>query len=94
MVKRTPRDEIPLQSEMIFEPFDKWGTDVVGTIDAPSKKKKYIIMCINYLGKCTETKEIKATTEERVVESLRENVFHKFGYPRELVIDQGILPPT
>lgn len=63
-------------------------------IDAQSKKNKYIIMCINYLGKCTETKEIKVATEERVVEFFKENVFHKFGYPRELVSDQGILPPT
>ena len=63
-------------------------------IDAQSKKNKIIIMCINYLGKFTKTKEIKAATEERVVEFLTENVFHKFGYPRELVNDQGILPPT
>jgi len=27
--------------------------------------------------------------EENVVEFLRENIFYKFGYPRELVTDQG-----
>jgi len=32
---------------------------------------------------------IKAATEEKVVEFLSENVFYKFGYPRELVTDQG-----
>ena len=37
-----------------------------------------------------ETKAIKATTEEKVAEFLRENIFYKFGYPRELVTDQGI----
>eukprot|EP00253_Pinus_taeda_P023178 PITA_23178 len=31
----------------------------------------------------------KWATEEKVVEFLRENIFYKFGYPRELVIDQG-----
>eukprot|EP00253_Pinus_taeda_P029173 PITA_29173 len=36
-----------------------------------------------------ETKVIKATTEEKVAEFLRENIFYKFGYPRELVTDQG-----
>jgi len=36
-----------------------------------------------------ETKEKKAATEEKVVGFLRENIFYKFGYPRELVTDQG-----
>ena len=35
------------------------------------------------------TKVIKAAIEEKVVEFLRENVFYKFGYLRELVTDQG-----
>jgi len=43
----------------------------------------------NYLTKWAETKQIKAATEEKVIEFLRENVFYKFGYPRELVIVQG-----
>eukprot|EP00253_Pinus_taeda_P003825 PITA_03825 len=37
----------------------------------------------------SETKAIKAANEEKVVEFLRENIFYKFGYPRELVTDQG-----
>eukprot|EP00253_Pinus_taeda_P007368 PITA_07368 len=36
-----------------------------------------------------ETKAIKAATEEKVAKFLRENIFYKFGYPRELVTDQG-----
>jgi len=44
-------------------------------------------VCIDYLTKWAETKAIKATTEEKVVEFLRENVFYKFGYTRELIID-------
>jgi len=46
-------------------------------------------MCTNYLAKWVETKEIKAKIEEKVAEFLRENIFYKFGYPRELVTDQG-----
>ena len=46
-------------------------------------------MCTNYLTKWAKTKAIKAVIEEKVVEFLRENVFYKFGYPRELVTDQG-----
>ena len=46
-------------------------------------------MCIDYLTKWAEAKAIKAATKEKVVEFLRENVFYKFGYPRELVTNQG-----
>ena len=89
MGKPTPRDGMPLQPQVAFEPFDKWGMDFIGPINTPSKKKKYIIVCTIYLTKWAETKVIKETTEEKVAEFLRENVFYKFGYSRELVIDQG-----
>ena len=41
------------------------------------------------MTKWAKTKEIKASIEEKVAELLRDNVFYKFGYPRELVTDQG-----
>jgi len=59
----TPRDEIPMQPQVTFEPFDKWGMDFIEPIDPPSKKKKYIIVCTKYLTKWVETKEIKAEIE-------------------------------
>ena len=90
MGRPTPRDEMPLQPQVTFEPFDKWGMDFVGPIDPPSKKKQCIIVCTNYLTKWAETKAIKAAIEEKVAEFLTENVFYKFGYPRKLVTDQGI----
>ena len=41
------------------------------------------------MTKWAETKAIKVANEEKVAEFLRENVFYKFGYPRELVRNQG-----
>eukprot|EP00253_Pinus_taeda_P005173 PITA_05173 len=89
MGRPTPRDEMPLQPQVTLEPFEKWGMDFVGPINPPSRQKSYIILCTDYLTKWAETKAIKATTKEKVAEFLRENIFYKFGYPRELVIDQG-----
>ena len=80
---------MPLQPQVTFEPFDKWGMEFIGPINPPSKQKQQIIMCTDYLTKWVETKAIKATIEEKVAEFLRDNIFYKFGYPRELVIDQG-----
>eukprot|EP00253_Pinus_taeda_P019960 PITA_19960 len=89
MGKPTPKDEIPMQPQVTFKPFEKWGMDFVGPISPPSKHKQYIIVCIDYLTKWAETKAIKAATKEKVAEFLRENIFCKLGYPKELVTDQG-----
>jgi len=89
MGKPTPKDEMPLLPQVDLEPFDKWGMDFIGPIDPPSGQKKYVIVCTDYLRKWAETKAVKVATKEKVVEFLTENVFYKFGYPRELVTDQG-----
>eukprot|EP00253_Pinus_taeda_P034267 PITA_34267 len=89
MGKPTQKDEMPLQPQVTLEPFEKWGMDFVGPINPSSRQRSYIIVCTDYLTKWAETKAIKAATEEKVVEFLRENIFYKFGYPRELVTDQG-----
>ena len=80
---------MPLQPQVTFEPFEKWGMDFVGPINPPSKKKQYIIVRTDYMKKWEETKAIKVATEEKVAEFLRENILYKFGYPRELIRDQG-----
>ena len=66
MGKPTPRDEMPLQPQLTFEPFDKWGMDFIRPINPPSKQKQHIIVCTDYLTKWVETKAIKAVTEEKV----------------------------
>jgi len=89
MGKPTPKDEMPLQPQVTFKPFEKWGMEFVGPINPPLKQKSYIIVSTNYLTKWEKTKAIKVATKENVAEFLRENIFYKFGYPRELVTDQG-----
>ena len=89
MGKPTQRDEMPLYPHVALEPFEKWVMEFVGPIDPPSRQRKYIIVCTNYLKKWAETKDLKVETEEKVAEFLRDNVFYMFGYPRELVTEQG-----
>eukprot|EP00253_Pinus_taeda_P036181 PITA_36181 len=69
---------MPLQPQVTFEPFDKWGMDFIGPIEPPSKQMQYIILCTNYLTKWVETNAIKAATEEKVADFLREN--HKIKH--------------
>eukprot|EP00253_Pinus_taeda_P034898 PITA_34898 len=79
MGKPTPKDGMPMQRQVTFDPFKKWGMDFVGPINPPSKQKLYIIVCTDYLTKWAETKAIKEATEEKVAEFLREKIFYKFG---------------
>ena len=39
MGKHTPRDEMHLQHQVTFKPFDKWGMDFIRPIDPHSKQK-------------------------------------------------------
>jgi len=61
--------------------------DFIGPIDPPSGQKSYTNVCTNYLTKWVETKAVRATNYQKVVEFLRENIFYKFRYPREVVTD-------
>eukprot|EP00253_Pinus_taeda_P029333 PITA_29333 len=70
---------MPMQPQVTFEPFEKWGMDFVGPINPPSKQRQYIIVCTDYLTKWAEKKAIKVVTREKVAEFLRENIFYKFG---------------
>lgn len=88
MGKPTPMDEIPLHPQVALEPFDKWCMYILRPIDPPSRHKNYIIVCTNYLTKWAEIKAVKAATEKKVAKFVRENIFYKFGYPREVLIDQ------
>lgn len=89
MGKPTPNDGMALQPQVSLVPFDKWGMYFIGPIDPPSGQKKYIIVCTDCLTKWVETKVVKETTVDKVIEFLRENEFYKFGYPREIAIDKG-----
>ena len=63
--------------------------DVIRPIDPPSNDKKYILICTNYLTKWVEVKALRVSNEIVVVELLNENIFTRFGVPREIVTKQG-----
>lgn len=56
---------------------------------SPFRQNKYIFVCTHYLNKWVKVKAVKVVTKHKVVEFLRENIFYKFSFPRELVIEQS-----
>ena len=89
MGKPVARDEMPLQPQVLIEPFKKWALDFVGPIDPPSQGKRYILVCTDYVTKWVEAKALARATEQSVVNFLFEYIFTRFGVPREIVTDQG-----
>jgi hypothetical protein len=89
MGKPTARDQMPLQSQVVIEPFEKWALYFVGPINLASKKKKYILVCTDYVTKWVEAKYLPAASEQSVVYFLFSDIFTTFGVPREILIDQG-----
>ena len=73
----------------MIEPFEKWALDFVGNISPMSRKKKHILVCIDYVTKWVEAKALFRATEKSVVEFIYEEIFTRFGVPIEIVIDQG-----
>jgi hypothetical protein len=78
---------MPLQSQVVIEPFKKWALDFVGPINPAYKKKKYILVCTDYVTKWVEEKSLPPASEQSVVDFLFNDIFTRFGVPRENVTD-------
>ena len=89
MGKPVPTDEMPLQPQVLIEPFEKWALDFVGPINPPSNQKKYIPVCTYYVTQWVEAKELSLANEHSVVKFIFEDISTRFGVPREIVTDQG-----
>lgn len=70
MGKPIPSDEMPLQPQVLIEPFDKWALDFFGPINPPSRQKCYFLVCTNYVTKWVEAKAFSSANENVVVSFL------------------------
>jgi transposase InsO family protein len=80
---------MPLHAQVMIEPFEKWALNFVGPISAMSRKKNYILVCMDYVTKWVEAKSLFRAIDNSIVEFFYEDIFTHFGVPREIVTDQG-----
>ena len=89
MGKPVQSNEMPLQPQVLIEPFERWDLDFVGRITPLSKKKRYILVCTDYVTKWVEAKALYQANEQSIIDFLFEEIFTHFGVPREIMTDQG-----
>ncbi|GKA74128.1 reverse transcriptase domain-containing protein [Tanacetum coccineum] len=81
------RDEMPQNSIQVWEIFDIWGIDFMGSFPS-SRGNKYILVAIDYLSKWVEAKALP-TNDARVIFKFLKSLFARFGAPRAIISDRG-----
>ena len=80
-------DQIPLQPQLVVEPFDRWALDFVGPISPHSRKKSYILVCTDYMKKWVEVVALVKVNDQAVIDLLYGEIFTHFRVPKEVVTD-------
>jgi len=66
MGKPTLSNEILVQPQVLIKPFEKWELDFVAPTNPPSMKIS-IMVCIDYVTKWVEAKELPISSENVMV---------------------------
>jgi len=71
-------NKMPLHPQVSLDPFEKWALDFMGPITPMSKKKRYSLVCMDYVTKWVEEKYLLKVNEELVVDFLYKDIFTIF----------------
>ena len=66
---------MPLQPQLVVEPFDRWALDFVGPISPHSKQKSYILVCTDYMKKWIEVVALVKANYHDVIDFLYSEIF-------------------
>ena len=80
---------MPLQAQLVVDPFERWALDFVGPFNPPSNHKTYILVYTDYVTKWVEAKALASATEVTIADFLFEEFFVRFGVPKEIITDGG-----
>jgi hypothetical protein len=79
---------MPLQPQVVVEPFERWALDFFGPFNPKSNQKSYILIATDYMTKWVEVVALPKATQEAVIK-LHFELFVRYGLPREVITDGG-----
>jgi len=79
---------MPLNPQLVIEPFELWVLDFVGPINPSSNQKTYILVATEYVTKWVEAEVLLRATEDSIIHFLFQ-IFVRYGLPREIIMDEG-----
>ncbi|GKB13487.1 reverse transcriptase domain-containing protein, partial [Tanacetum coccineum] len=82
-------DETSLNNIQVCEIFDIWGIDFMGPF-LKSYRFKYILVAVDYVSKWAEAQALP-TNDARVVVTFLKKLFCRFGMPKALISDRGLV---
>jgi len=81
---------MPLNPQMMLQPFEKWAIDFVRPIQPQGKTgARYIITATEYLNRWAEAHPVKDCMGVMAAKFLFEHILTRFGCPRILMSDHG-----
>jgi hypothetical protein len=88
MGKPGQADEMPLKTQLVVEPFERWVLDFVGPFNPKSNQNAYILIAMDYMTKWVEVEALPNAIEEVVIKFLFK-LFVRYGLRKEIIIDGG-----
>ena len=78
-----------MQPTPVEDPWEKLGMDLMGPLPRSEKGNTFLFVIIDYFTKWVEIFPLKDSKAHRLVTILKDDIFTRFGVPRELVSDRG-----
>ena len=79
----------PMQLHEVHEPWHTIGIDIMGPFQQTARKKRFLLVVVDYFTRWVEVFPMNVTTSEAVAEILIDQVFARYGLPRYILSDNG-----
>lgn len=85
-----PRQSLEYLTPMMApEPFDHWGSDILGPFPTWTRQMKVLVVSIDYFTKWLEAESLARIIEQNIRNFVWNNIICRFGIPRVLVSNNG-----
>lgn len=81
-------NEMPLNPQLVIEPFEQWVINFVGPITPSSNQKTYILVATEYVTKWVEAEALPRATQDFVIQFVF-HIFVRYGLPRDIITYGG-----